>query len=173
MSADESDGEIVRLPGSVPIHRRWRRTGGFTEECPYQLTMEVEMDDDGVPRATGVNIALLPNWPGLDMATLAEIKLDKWLEGLMQTEVMVTMLGADPGFVATMSSDEERALFERVARDSETVTKAATRRRPTKELLTKVLELYDAGGVRAVQAETSYSESYCFKLLRRAREELS
>jgi hypothetical protein len=176
MSADEEETMPLPGPGRFLVHRRWKRTGGLSETSPFKVTMDVEMDDDGVRWVHGVFIAPLPNWPGLDIATLAQIQLDVELEGLLQTEAIVTTMetrGPTLEEIEKNGDAEWDALRREVNTGVEKAAKSATRRRrPTRELLAKVLELYDKGGIKAVQAETNYSESYCFKLLRRARQEV-
>jgi hypothetical protein len=177
MSTDEE--EIVRLPGParLPVHRCWEQTVMPDAGAPYRVTMRVEMDDDGFPWVKGVFIAPPTDWPGLDAAMLARIKLDRDLEGLLQKEALLTAMetmGPTLEEIDTKGWGEYDAFVVKLTEDSEKAATASLRRhRPTRELLARVLELYDEGGIKAVQAGTNYSESYCFKLLRRARKEVA
>jgi hypothetical protein len=177
MSADERD--VVRLPGpgGFVVPRHWERSSVPEPSHPFQVYVKVHMDDEGIPWVDRLVVALVPDGP-LDMATLAQIQLqlDKEVEGLLQAEAIVTTLETRGPTIEEIDKKgyaELDDLIREVGAGVEKAVKSATRRRPTRELLEKVLELYDDGGIKAVQAETNYSESYCFKLLRRAREELS
>ena len=176
MSPDEE--EIVRVPGpgGFSAHRLWIRDRVRANEgSAYEVKAQVWMDDEGRPWAQTVLISALVNRPGLDAAALARIRLDEELEGLLQME-LVSTTGEVTGVDWLAVLDREGGEDELVAYDQAAQKAASTavrRRRPTRELLAKVLELYEEGGIRSVQAKMNYSESYCFKLLRRARQELA
>jgi hypothetical protein len=82
-----------------------------------------------------------------------------------EADVIVAGLGA-----ARMSI--RRRMSDRYACEDEAPSGRVRRYRPTLELLERVLKLYDDGGIEAVQKDTNYSASYCFKLLRKARNEV-
>jgi hypothetical protein len=120
------------------------------------------MDDAGMPQLEAQSMATPAGQP-LDMAVLANIRLDEELEWLLRMEAVMTTRGPD--------EESVRVDIESWA-DATRAVKAVRRRRPTRELLTQVLELYNQGGIAAVEKGTNYSQSYCFKLLRKAKEEI-
>jgi hypothetical protein len=130
--------------------------------------MTVQMDDNGMPIVEAQSIT--PD-QGLGMAALTDIRLDEQLEWLLRIEAVRTTQAVQQG------RDEDEALDVRVDieswADATKAAKAVRRQRPSRELLARVLELYEKGGIQAVETGTNYSESYCFKLLRRARQEVS
>ena len=94
----------------------------------------------------------------------------------MQIEAQQTTpdRGYTPSEAGAASAEDFVGVIARDAHGALTSVRTARRRRQvTPELLTKVLDLYERGGISAVEAGTNYSESYCFKLLRKARQEVA
>jgi hypothetical protein len=148
--------------------------------APNGATAEFVIDvetDDGVPYPTGsISLKLSPDFPKMTPHDLDNLRLGRAFNGIVRDEAVrsTTERRLTPEEMKTLPAHE---IFERVERreaDAYHAAKGAQRRRPvTPQVLAKVLALYDKGGIEAVVAGTNYSEPYCWKLLRRARQELS
>jgi hypothetical protein len=95
---------------------------------------------------------------------------------ILRTELVETT--PNRGYVPSEAGEATPADFLGViATDFEasqrSVRTARRRRQVTPELLARVLDLYNGepGGIEEVHRALGYSESYCWKLLRKAREE--
>ena len=180
MSEDvESDetAETVKV-GGFTFRRTFSRklVVGMPDHTPVGIAMGLQVDDAGRSTALGVLISS----EGLEPLTdkeLAAIDLVEAKDQLMRIEGQE--MTPDRGYsrAEAMDAASQADLDEITSRDAgaalTSVRSARRRREVTPQLLARVLDLYDqgGGGIKAVMAGTNYSESYCFKLLRKARAE--
>jgi hypothetical protein len=174
----ERDDELVKLPGGFVVRPRFVRTAlrALPDHTPAEITMTIAVDDRGRADVTEIVISSARLEPFGD-AELVELgALVEARDELMKIEAQE--MTPNRGYTRAEAESVSGADFDRVIeRDAasalRSVKTARRRRQVTPELLARVLELNDQGGIEAVVRGTNYSESYCFKLLRRAREEVA
>ena len=140
------------------------------------ITMAVEVSLEGRPVVHVVTVSGEDLQP-LDYGDLDALRLAEALDEVMRIEAqeMTPDRGYSPA--EAMTAADHVALNAITSRDESTARRSVLafrrRRQVTPQLLERVLALYDQGGIGAVVADTHYSESYCFKLLRKARAEVA
>jgi hypothetical protein len=182
--AAEIGEETIRLPGGFVVRRRF--TGVTTDEgenhSPFDIVMDLTVDDDGRSHAQEIRIRVAGGdtvgLPPLDDSALARIDLVKAKDQIMVLEALTHTPGRGASYneiVEASRTGDLRQVFSVLDRHTPAAVAAMgtvrRRRQVTPELLTQVLDLYDQGGVQAVMDTLHFSESYSFKLLRKAREE--
>ncbi len=137
--------------------------------------MSMTVGDDG--RAP-VNLVIISSLEPLGDEQFDELGLPGLIEardGILRIEAqeMTPTRGYTPAEASEATPGEFNSIIARDAEAARGGLKTARRRKVTRELMANVLDLYDKGGIAAVMEGTHYSESYSFKLLRRARQEQS
>ncbi len=178
----ESDGtaETVKLPGGFTVRRTFTRNvvRSMPDHTPVGIAMGIRVDDIGRPAVLGVIISSEGLEP-LGDKELAAIDLVEARDEIMRIEAqeMTPDRGYSPAEAmdAASQADLDRITSRDAGAALTSVRSARRRRQVTPQLLARVLDLYDQGGgsIQAVVAGTHYSESYCFKLLRKARAEVT
>jgi hypothetical protein len=186
--SEQEEEETVRLPGGFVVRRRFY--GGVTAlpdgSSPVQIDMDLTVDDSGRSKARMVLIT--PRRPDRDVApepldedALARINLVEAKDHIMLIEAQTHTPGRGYSWADVKSAAESGGIADALGvldRDYpealSAVRTARRRRQVTPQLLAEVLDLYDrGGGIQAVMKEKNYSESYAFKLLRKARQEVT
>jgi hypothetical protein len=187
MAEERDEEETVRLPGGFVVRRHFY--GGVTAHKdgypPVDIAMDLDVDEAGrsVPRMILITPRMsepgdLTSTMPLDDATLAAVDLVEAKDQIMLIEAQTHTPGRGYtwGDVATAANaGDVRQALELIDRDAPaalTAVKRARRNKITPQLLERVLELYEQGGIDAVVEGTNYSEPYSWKLLRRARAEV-
>jgi hypothetical protein len=175
---EEPESDTVAFPGGFVARRQFARKAlrGLPDHTPAGITMVMTVHDDG---KTGVHSVIITDegFEELGDAELAEIgaKLIEARDEILRIELqeITPDRGYTPGEAGSAKPEDFETILAIDAGAARKSVKTARRRRQvTPELLARVLDLYDGdvGGIRAVMAGTNYSESYCFKLLRQARQ---
>jgi hypothetical protein len=169
----------VRIPGGFEVRRYFGRKvlRELPDRLPAEITMVMAVDDNVRTSIYSVQIDAPVDALDDDALRLIGSTLVEARDEILRIEAQETT--PDRGYTpaeasdATTADELERIISRDVRAARSAVRTARRRRQVTPELLARVLELYDEGGVEAVKSGTNYSESYCFKLLRKAREEVT
>jgi len=173
----ESETETVPFPGGFRARRYFTRKvlRWLPDHTPVGITMTMTAHDGGKTSEHRIVISD-EGFEAIGDDQLVEIgaKLIEARDEILRVELqeMTPNRGYTPEEASTAAPEDFEGI---VARDAAAAGKSARtarrRRQVTPELLAKVLDLYEQDGISAVTAALDYSESYGFKLLRKAREE--
>jgi hypothetical protein len=177
----ESSEDLVKMPGGFSSRPKFTRTAlkQLLDHLPAEITMTIELDESRRGRVWAIHLLPAMGIEPFDDPELIQLGGPGLVEArdeLMKIELQEVTpdRGYSAGKAMEASRDELEALLARdepAARES--VKTARRRRQVTPEVLSQVLTLYDVGGIEAVVEQLNYSESYSWKLLRRARQEVA
>jgi len=163
---------VVRLPGAggffVRRHFVRQIIRQLPDHLPVRITTAVTVSADG--RAL-VHSMTIDSLEPLDDAQFIDLGFPGGIEARDRSvQIEAQEVTPDRGY---SPDDADPDLGADVEAAYAAVRAPRRRRQVTPELLSEVLALYDQGGIQAVMAAKNYSESYSFKLLRRARAEVA
>jgi hypothetical protein len=179
--ADETTAERVPMPGHLTVPRRFAGYA-YVDQGDGRPWVNIDMDVEVVAGGAVVHEIRISGNPdpspstqpnvALDPEALGRVNLVRALYEAITYEALLSSEAVDELRSAHGHREAVQAWTRRWSEAASSVDTIRRRRQVTPELLRQVLGAYDRGGIAAVQ-DLGYSESYGFKLLRRARQEVT
>jgi hypothetical protein len=167
---------MVKLPGGFVVRSRFTRraTRLLPDHLPAEIGMTIDVNASGRADVVAVFLSSLETLGDAELTALGADLVNARDELVkIEAQEMTPDRGYTPAEASSANVEDFAAVIGRDADAALRSVRTARRRRITPELLAAVRDLYEAGGIQQVMAGTNYSESYCFKLLRRARQEVA
>jgi hypothetical protein len=178
------DSETVRLPGGETVPRRLDHQGDTNlrsdDRPPVTIDGWETLDDTGNVTELSITLRTQPGEPGLTMEELGDVNL----AALHHNRVLAHIYNRRAAIRIPEDTDTLAVTgrtFDQLARERQAQARTAMRTTSKRirtaqavppERLAEILDTFENGGINAVM-KLGYSRSHGYKLVARAREEVS